>query len=90
MQNSTCLHQPLGFFNIACNCVFCDSHLPGHCVHDCGKSCCGYRFGAAPGVGMAERVLRAEAAGPFQQHGFLGIFSRWTVHSDWRGGWESK
>ncbi|XP_061215259.1 periodic tryptophan protein 2 homolog isoform X2 [Neopsephotus bourkii] len=46
------------------------------------------RFGSAPGVGMAKRVLHAEAAGTFQQHGFISIFSRWTIHCNWRGGWE--
>ncbi|KAM9567330.1 periodic tryptophan protein 2 homolog isoform 2-T2 [Guaruba guarouba] len=46
------------------------------------------RFGSASGVGMAKRVIRAEAAGTFQQHGFISIFSRWTIHRNWRGGWE--
>ena len=46
---------------------------------------CARRPGPAAGVGVAERVLRAQAAGPLQQHGVPGLLPRWAVHRDRRG-----
>lgn len=43
------------------------------------------RPGPAAGVGVAERVLRAQAAGAPQQHGVPGLLPRRAAHRDRRG-----
>lgn len=42
------------------------------------------RKGSAAGVGVAERVVRLQTAGPLQQHGVTGVLTGRTVHCDGR------